>query len=772
MAQTSAPRPPRAGGGDAAPGSPIVPVDWPTRLLGVALVLALSAVQIWDPPLIEAARLRVFDQLQRWQPRAVPAESPVVIVDIDNLSLAEIGQWPWPRSVFAQMITKLGELGAKAIVFDVLFAEADRLSPPLYAQFLEPVDPRVAAILRTLPGNEETMAAAIERFPVVLGEAGIGGTSRRLAGGVDPPARIVWLGDGARDALPAFPQGVTALPTLAAPARGIGLVTVVPEVDGVVRRTPSLARVGERVLPSLFIEAVRVGAGDPSLIVHGDRDAIRAVTVAGRSIATDPDGRLWIHFSLRRDELYLSAVDVLNGQVPAERVAGRIVLVGSSAASLGDVKVTPVTGNTPGVEVQAQLVETILAGEVLRRPPAAVGGERAVVLLAGLLLAWFGGRLPAGWFPPLLAAALLVGAAITWYAYAARLVLVDAAYPAFAIAVLLFWLAMAKYIREETHRRNLRHAFGHYLSPVMVDRLVASPSTLALEGDRKPLTVLFSDIRGFTTLTETHAQAPERLTALLNRYFTAMTAVILAHDGTIDKYIGDAVMAFWNAPLDDPEHPRHACLAALGMMQRLDLLNQELIEEHAASDLPFQPLRIGVGVETGLCFVGNLGSAQRFNYSVIGDAVNVAARLEASTKTYGLPIVVGERVRNACLDLAFLEVDQAQLRGRTEISRVYALLGPAELAADGRWPELAAGQAALLQAVRNGATAEADGLLDRCRELAASLGVGPSYAAFAAMIEARLHGGAGSVVPIPRPGAGPRGHAGLPADRPTVPRLP
>lgn len=712
-------------------------VDWPTRLVGVALVLVLAAIQVWDPPLIEAARLRVFDQLQRWSPRPVPASSPVVIVDIDDASLAELGQWPWPRSIFAELIQVLGQAGARAIVFDVLFAEADRLSPPSYARLLEPLDPRTASVLRTLPSHETTMAAAIAAFPVVLGEAGIAGSPARLVGGVEPPARLAWLGEDAKKALPFFPRGVTTLPVLAGAARGLGLVSVVPEVDGVVRRAPSVARVADRLLPSLAFEAVRVAEGETTLVVRGDALGIDSVALAGRVVPTDADGRLWIHFTERRAELYLPAAEVLAGRVPSARLAGRIVLVGSSAASLGDVKVTPVAGNTAGVEIQAQLVEAILANDVLRRPSGLVAGERLVVLMVGLLLAWLGVRLPASSFPLLLGGVLATSATLTWLAYTQAGLLLDAAFPAAALAVLLFWLAMAKYIREESSRRTLRHAFGHYLSPVMVDRLLASPSALALAGDRRPLTVLFSDIRGFTALTQSLAEAPERLTALLNRYFTAMTAVILDHDGTIDKYIGDAIMAFWNAPLDDPDHPRHACLAALAMLKALDKLNVELAAEHAAADLPFEPLRCGIGLETGLCFVGNLGSRQRFNYSVVGDSVNVAARLEASSKEYGFPIIVGERVRAAAEDLAFLEVGAARLRGRSAVSRIYALAGSAELTRDPLWPELTRAHEALLAVSRGHGTGDPRALRQRCGELAEALGIGGAYGAFAAALASK-----------------------------------
>jgi adenylate cyclase len=695
--------------------------DWPTRIAGIVLLLVLASVQFWDPPLVEAARLRVFDQLQRWFPKPVPEETPVVIVDIDDASLAEIGQWPWPRTVFVDLIDRLREQGAAAVVFDVLFAEADRLSPPLLAPLIERTSPRAAAVLRTLPSNEQAFAEALQRLPAVLGEAGTITAHGRLQGGVTPPAKVAWLGGDTRPLLPTYPHGISALPMLAAAAAGLGVVSITPEVDGVVRRAPTLATIGGRTMPSLAFETVRLAAGAETVVVHGDEYGIVAVQVGALRVPTDRDGRVWLHFTPRRSELYLSFQEVLTGSAPPDRLAGQIVLVGSSAVSLGDIRVTPVAGNTPGVEVQAQLVESFLDGTLLQRPAALVNAEQLTVLVGGLLLAWFGMRLPAAVFPGLVAIVLALAAAITLLGLVRLRLLIDAVYPAFAFGLLLFWLAMAKYIREESRRRSLRDAFGHYLAPVMVDRLVGNPSALTLSGERKVLTVLFSDIRGFTGLTERYAADPEGMTALLNRYFTAMTEEILEHEGTIDKYIGDAIMAFWNAPLDDPDHPRHACAAALAMMRRLDELNAALATEFTARGETFVPLRIGIGLEMGASFVGNLGSAQRFNYSVIGDSVNVAARLESSSKVYGFPIIVGEGVRSACADWAFLRLDTVQLRGRQQATGVFALLGGPDVAADPRWAELEAAYAAAGGAP--GAAAD-----PRCAELAHALGAGGLFA--------------------------------------------
>ncbi len=697
-----------------------------TRMVGLLLVLALSAIQIWDPPLVEAARLRVFDQLQRFAPRPVPATSPVVVVDIDDVSLSRVGQWPWPRQTFAELITRLAEQGARTITFDILFAEADRLSPPIYARILEPVSPQTAAVLRTLPSFEQTMATAMRQRPVILGEAGLNAQPTGIARNVVPPARVAWLGPEVRHHLSTYAYPLAPVGILARAATGIGLVSITPEIDGVVRRAPTVAVVGEHVVPGLALETVRVALDETTLRVRGGDHGVLGVGVGPLAVPTEADGRIWVHYTRARPELYVPAHAVLAGAVDDARIAGKLVFIGSSAAGLGDIKVTPVAGNTAGVEIQAQLVENILAGTMLQRSQTIVGSERVLVLVGGLLLVWFGTRIPAGWFPPLLLLVLVLGIAAAWFAYTPGRMLIDTAYPAFAFGLLLFWLAMAKYITEEGRRRNLRHAFAHYLSPVMVDRLIDTPTALALEGDRRTLTVMFSDIRSFTTLTETLAEDPVGLTELLNRYFTAMTAEILEQQGTIDKYIGDAIMAFWNAPLDDPDHSRHACAAVLGMRRRLVTLNAELAAEAAAAGETFVPLRTGFGIQTGEAFVGNLGSAQRFNYSVIGDAVNVAARLETSSKSYGFPVIVGEAVREACPGMAFLALDEAMLKGKTEASRIYALVGDETLVANPSWTALQTAHEALLQALDGGLPTVA-ALAERCQSLAGELALDVAY---------------------------------------------
>jgi adenylate cyclase len=351
--------------------------------------------------------------------------------------------------------------------------------------------------------------------------------------------------------------------------------------------------------------------------------------------------------------------------------------------------------------------------------------------VVGLILAWCAPLLRAAWLPPLLAATVLCSAAATWVGFAHYGLLVDGGYLAVALSALLFWLAMAKFIREEARRRTIRDAFGLYLAPAMVDRLASSRRELKLGGERRELTILFSDIRGFTTLSERFARDPEALTRLLNRYLTAMTGAIQAEQGTIDKYIGDAIMAFWGAPLPMPRHAEAACRAALAMRERLGRFNAEIAAEHLADGLIFEPLRMGIGINTGGCFVGNLGSDQRFNYSVLGDAVNVASRLEGRSKSYGTDIVLGETTRATVPGFAALELDRVRLVGKTEATRLYGLLGDEALAGNERFLALAAVHEAMLAAYRARDWDGAERHLRDCRVAGESYGLGTLYGTYA-----------------------------------------
>jgi adenylate cyclase len=643
------------------------------RTLGFALLAAFIALRIWDPPPLENLRLRSFDFYQVLKPR-VATLKPVVIVDIDEDSLNAIGQWPWPRTVLADLITRLRQAGAAAIGFDVLFPEPDRMSPGAVAKSLTQIDEQTRKRLETLPTNDEVMANAMRGGKVVLGQSGVPFALPDSGPEDLPRTGFASMGNPA-PFLITFDGLLRNLPVLERAAAGRGVLTIRPERDGIVRRVPLVMRAGGQMVPALTLETLRVVTESGAILVRADNAGIRSVAVPGLEIPTDQNGQLWINFSPHDRGRYVSAKDVLDGKIPADRIAQRLVLIGTSAVGLLDIKATPVDESMPGVEVQAQILENMLTKSVLAYPNYAPGVEliaafavgTSIVVLAPVLGALTLLALGLG------VAILLVGGSA--YFYTQQGLLFDLTFPLLATFAIYVTLVFINYFREQKDRRRIRSAFGRYLSPALVEQLAHSPKKLVLGGEVRDMTILFSDVRGFTTISESYKDDPQGLTHLMNRFLTPMTNAIIERKGTIDKYIGDAIMAFWNAPLDVRDHERLACEAALDMLRRVDDLNRLREREARTHNEPFLPIRIGIGINTGHCVVGNMGSDMRFDYSVLGDPVNLASRLEGRSKSYGTPIILGAATAGKVPDFAALEIDLITVKGKREPEYVYALLG-------------------------------------------------------------------------------------------------
>ena len=493
------------------------------------------------------------------------------------------------------------------------------------------------------------------------------------------------------------------IPELEAAAQGVGFFNLVPERDGIVRRVPLVIFIGGQLVPALPIELLRVLAGPKSpLLIKSDEAGIRGIGAAGMEVPTDPIGRMWVNFSRDDPKLYVSAADVLEGRVAAERIKGRIVLVGTSAAGLFDIKSTPLDRQRPGVAIHAQILETILTQTFLIRPHYALGAEVALQVLVGVLIIII---VPVfGALTTLITGALLTAAlaALSWFLYLRAGVLLDVSYPSASALVTFSILVFANYFREEAQKRQVRTAFGQYLSPELVNQLVQDTTQLKLGGESKDMTVLFCDIRGFTTISEGYADDPVGLTSLTNRLLTPLSDAIMERRGTIDKYMGDAVMAFWNAPLDDANHAVNACRAALDMRRSLAALNDSLAQEaQAAGQSDALAIRVGIGINSGRCVVGNLGTAKHFDYSVLGDSVNIASRLEGQSSTYGVDIVVGPTtVALSKGEFTFFELDQIRVKGKREPVTIFALVGGREVGAESGFRQLAALAAEALAAYR------------------------------------------------------------------------
>jgi adenylate cyclase len=704
-----------------------------STVTAIVVMTTLVLLRQMDPQPLQELRLKSFDMYQRLSPRE-EIDQPVTIVDLDEESLRAYGQWPWPRNLVARLVKRLLDDGAVVIGFDIVFAEPDRMSPSRIAGTIPGLDRETRAMLEAVD-NDVLLAGQIRGLPIVLGQAG---ANRALAEdeGRSLPRKVqfAYRGGDPHDWLSRYPGFTRNIPVLEDAAAGIGMFSLDPEIDGVVRRVPMILRVGDEIYPSLILEMLRVATAQSTIVVSSGPGGIEAIIVGSTPIPTDSEGRTWVNFAPHSRARFVSAKDVLDGVVPPERIAGRLILIGTSAVGLLDIKATPVHDAMAGVEVHAQLLETILSNTYLSRPGYFWVIEIfLIILVCGIIMAMVG-RVPAAWSMITASASVITMFGVSWTLYADQGLLLAVTFPAISAFIFASVLTYLRYVHEESERRQVRDAFSRYMSPALVEQLADHPDRLKLGGEMRDMTLLFCDIRGFTGISEDYKSDPEGLTRLINKFLTPMTDVILEGRGTIDKYMGDAIMAFWNAPLDDEEHARHACGSALGMVHRLKRVNEELRADAEATGHKFRPIRIGIGINSGECCVGNMGSEQRFDYSVLGDDVNLASRLEGQCKTYGVDVIVGENTREDAADYAAIELDLIRVKGRGEAVRIYALLGDADLRGQPWFADLEKLHGEMLAAYRDQSWRDVRRLVGECREL--NGGLGPLYDLYERRVDA------------------------------------
>jgi adenylate cyclase len=689
---------------------------WGIAIPGLLLVAA-ALLRYADPAPIQEARNLTFDNFQRLSPRIYNPDLPVRIADIDEKSLAKFGQWPWSRALLAKMVDRLRELGAAVIAFDVLLSEPDRTSPQAIAAAL-PDDAafvEAKAQMAALPDPDAGLADAIRQMPTVLGFALLSYDPHRPETKPKPIGGFTFLGDNPLYFVPSLGHVVNALPNLQAAAVGNGAVNANPDPDGVSRRIPLVwnfrgndedpMESTDGLLPTLGLEALRVALQGGGYTVRSSGTAaeggassralngIGAIRLEGTPIVIRPDkaGQLLLHDTGHQPGRYISIADLFDPDFPRSAVEGRIILVGTSVEGLKDIQTSPLASNIPGVEIHAQMLEQILdtamtGALALQRPFWSDVAEIGYLLGFGLLvigLAYRAGAV-AGIAVTLLAVAVAVGG--SWYLYKERGYLVDPLYPAGTAVLLVMAATTINFIRTEREKRHIRSAFSMYLPPAMAQRLSEHPELLKLGGENREITVMFSDIRGFTKLSE--GLDPQALTHVINSFLTPMSKVINDHQGTIDKYIGDCIMAFWNAPLDVPHHAREAVRTAVEMRRTLKRLNEQLAAEAMAAGRQPIKIRAGVGLNTGIGCVGNMGSEKRMAYSALGDTVNVAARLESLSPAYFVDLVLGEETAADCLDFALLEIDQVKVKGKAIPIRIFTCLGTEGYAARPEYKQL------------------------------------------------------------------------------------
>lgn len=651
---------------------------------GLFAVAGMAGVYVAQPALLRQLDNKMYDGFLTAGPRGEPSPVPV-IVDIDERSLAACGQWPWPRYQLARLLERLADAGAASVALDILLAEEDRSSPVRLREAMRRdfgLDVEFARVPPELEDNDVLLARVLEETPAVVGSFmrfggqaadaspahgnPLAGNGQRTARAAPPPdERVPGLGlaeqippgspSPLRDILTA--QGALWPLPLFVGAAPVGAINVAPDEDGLIRSVPLLFRLGDAVYANLSLRALMRGMDVDTLVLVSGPDGLERIRVGGFSFPVSPSGAMQVPFRGPRGVYpYFSAVDVLEGRVSEDDIQGRIVFVGTSAAGLQDIRATPFDAVYPGVEAHAAVVDAVLSDRHLVAPPWTPGAQVLAVLLVGTLaVLGFSFTRPAVSLPAGLALAGCVLAA------SARLfragLFLSPVYAILTVGVAALAVLAVRFWGEERQKRVLRQAFSRYVAPEVVAR-IAERGVDVFAGEEREVTLLFTDVRGFTSLSET--LRPEQVVALLNRYFTPMTACIRSSGGTLDKFMGDAIMAFWNAPLDVTGHPERAVRAALRMRTTLAELQPALRAEFGVS------LAVGTGLHTGPVYVGNMGSEELLDYTCIGDTVNLASRLESLSGRYGVDIVCsGQTARDWPPDLIFRRLDTIRVKGRS-----------------------------------------------------------------------------------------------------------
>ena len=598
--------------------------------------ITLAVLMAWglkDPFVKEIARLKSFDLIQQYDTPTVSED--VVIVEIDEQSIEQYGQWPWKRTVLADVIWRLREAGAGIIVLPILFSEEDRL------------------------GGDWDLAQALVQNGIVIAQVGTTQTNRNAV-----PRGVAKIGDP----LPwlyEWPGMLGPIPVLGDNVDGVGVVNTTPEIDGVVRRLPLLMRVGDEVYPSVALEVIRVAVGDPSYQVKASEGGVIALRVPKfKTIKTDQYARIWLRWNKQFETI--SITDDFTS------VAGKTVILGNTAQGISTIIATP-NGEQYSHTAMAVSLQTVLNGENIVRLDTATFLEYvAAGVLAVIII------LLAGFAPYWLVGAVLLtvwsGTAYGAYFYFAKhLQLWDASWIILVTTVTGFHAVFNRFVKEFSLKQQIKKQFGTYLSPDMVAQLQKNPDLLRLGGDSRELSIMFTDVRGFTAISEHYGKDVQGLTRIMNRYMTAMTREILANKGTIDKYIGDAQMAFWNAPLKDTSHAENSVNTAIKMLESLRQFNEEVVKEGVPA------FGMGLGINTAEVVVGNMGSDQRFDYTCLGDGVNLAARLEGQSKTYGVQIVLGpETAQQVRSNIDVFELDCIAVKGKTIGVKIYTVAKESE----------------------------------------------------------------------------------------------
>ena len=597
--------------------------------MALVTLALLIVVRLADPSFVESVRLRYFDQLIT--NKGATTSEQVAVVNIDDAYIQQKGQFPFPRGEYAKLISDIYSRNAGLVVFNIYMPESDRF------------------------GQDSKLTETLKQFPVVLPHAA---TNDAVNTKVNPfrPGVSVIGGDISSTGVmynaiqPNFKDHNTN-------AAGVGVVNTLPEIDGVTRRIPMVVNANGQLYPSISLETLRVASGDPSFQVKVGDGGIEAVRIPKfGKITTDELGRIWIDPTNKPIEHSAS-------ELPKD-FNGSIVIVGVTAKGLNN-PVATASGAIYPHYLQAAVLDTVVSGTNISRPEWALLAELGFMIVA-VILSILLARFTHGYIFAILLGFGTYFSGIYWFN--SNHYLLDAVFPIITITVCSFHAYIIKFLVELRQKLQIKKQFGTYLSPALVEKLQRNPELLQLGGESRELSIMFTDVRGFTSISEHYGKDVQGLTKIMNRYMTAMTAKIIENNGTLDKYIGDAQMAFWNAPLDEPNHAKMALKTALEMMESLDAFNDEVVSE----GIP--PFGMGLGINTGVVVVGNMGSSQRFDYTCLGDSVNLASRLEGQSKSYGVRIVLGPDTAQQVKDeYDIVEMDNIAVKGKTEGVKIYTV---------------------------------------------------------------------------------------------------
>jgi adenylate cyclase len=668
-------------------------VKSPIARLITGITLLMAVILIWRPPFTEFIELKLYDLKFRFRGARSPAQD-VVIVAIDDDSLKAVGRWPWSRENMARLLTHLKMAGPRVIALDIIFAEKEEtVAYQAIRNMCEAIarrgaSPEVLALLET-----EKNRADVDRLlakvlaqgsPTILGFffKNVGGK----LGGVQPEQlmggtflqtstyNVVRLLDTRPSQVPLV--GATGiernLVEITRAAAGDGYFNMIPDPDGVVRWFPMSIMYGDEFFAPIALVTLSHYQDRAPMAITLSRWGVEEIRLGHRQVPVDRYSRLLINFLGPAGLIpTYSAAAVLDGSLPAGVLKDKIVLVGATAVGIYDLRVTPFSGTFPGVEIQATVMSNLLQGDFIRTPAFALILMLLVLVALAIMLGLVLPRLSAvlSLFFTLFVIASYVS--INYYLFSRHGLQVELFYPQALIVLVYLGVTSQRFLAEEEERKRIRKAFESYVAPTVVQEMLKHPEQLRLGGERREITVLFTDIRGFTTMSE--KLDPEALVKLLHDFLNPMSNIIINQGGTIDKYMGDAIMALFGAPLMQADHPRLACRAALEMVASLAALNQEWTTQG------HPPLRVGVGVNTGPVAVGNMGSDRLFDYTAIGDNVNLASRLEGLNKYYGTNILISQNTASALgNDFILCDVDLVKVKGKAQAARIYELLGEGE----------------------------------------------------------------------------------------------